>query len=55
MLHDLKSDMNGYQVYSHAQIDNLVGLYLDGAERETLDSILDAFVAVYKHDLDEDA
>lgn len=46
--------MDGYQVYSPAQIDNLVGLYLDGADRETLDSILDACVAVYKNDLDED-
>lgn len=53
-LHDLKSDLDGYQVYSPEQIDNLVDLYLNGAERDTLDPILDACVAVYKSDLDED-
>ena len=46
--------MSVYQVYSPGQIDNLGGLYLDGAERESLDPILDACVAVYKNDLDED-
>lgn len=53
-LHDLKSDLDGYQVYSPEQIDNLVELYLNGAERDTLDPILDACVAVYNSDLDED-
>ncbi len=53
-LHDLKSDLDGYQVYSPEQIDGLVELYLNGAERETLDPILDACVAVYNSDLDED-
>jgi len=32
-LHDLKSELDGYQVYSQAQIDDLVGLYLNGADR----------------------
>ena len=53
-LHDLKSNLDGYQVYSPEQIDGLVELYLNDAERETLDSILDACVAVYNSNLDED-
>ena len=53
-LHDLQADLDGAQVYSEAQIDDLVQLYLGGAERDKLDPILDACVAVYKSDLDED-
>jgi len=53
-LHDLKSALDGYQVYSAAQIEELVTLYLDGADRDRLDPILDACVAVYKDQLDED-
>lgn len=53
-LHDLKADLDGYQVYNDEQIDQLVSLYLSGAERERLDPILDACVAVYNTDLDED-
>lgn len=53
-LHDLKSDLDGYQVYSQAQLDDLVGLYLNGADRDKLDPILDACVATYNADLDED-
>jgi type I restriction enzyme R subunit len=36
------------------QIDELVALYLEGADRDTLDPILDACVAIYKDHLDED-
>jgi len=53
-LHDLKSALDGHQVYSDAEIDELVTLYLGGAERDKLDPILDACVAVYKERLDED-
>lgn len=53
-LHDLKSDLDGYQIYSQAQIDDLVGLYLNGSDRDKLDPILDACVATYNADLDED-
>jgi len=53
-LHDLQNDLDEYQVYSSEQIDAFVELYLDGADRERLDPILDACVAVYKEDLDED-
>jgi type I restriction enzyme R subunit len=53
-LHDLKADLDADQVYTIAQIDELVALYLGGADRDKLDPILDACVAVYKEQLDED-
>ena len=53
-LHTLKGELDQYQVYSHEQIDALVELYLGGADRDKLDPILDACVAVYVNDLDED-
>lgn len=53
-LHDLKGDLDGYQIYSQEQIDDLVGHYLNGADRDKLDPILDACVATYNADLDED-
>ena len=52
-LHDLQADLDGAQVYSLEQIDDLVSRYLSGAERDQLDPILDACVAVYR-ELDED-
>jgi len=53
-LHTLKYELDSYQVYAPEQIDTLVQLYLDGADRDRLDPILDACVAVYVQDLDED-
>lgn len=53
-LHDLKADLDGTQVYSPDQIDEFVTLYLDGADRDRLDPILDACVATYNEQLDED-
>lgn len=53
-LHDLKSDLDGYQVYSIEQIDEFVELYLGEASRDQLDPILDNCVAIYKEQLDED-
>lgn len=53
-LHDLKGDLDGYQIYSQEQIDDLVGHYLNGADRDKLDPILDACVGTYNADLDED-
>jgi len=53
-LHDLKAALDAYQVYGEPQIEELVRLYLDGADRDRLDPILDACVAVYKDQLDED-
>ena len=53
-LHDLKAALDGYQVYATAQIEQFVELYLGAADRERLDPILDACVAVYNEQLDED-
>ncbi len=53
-LHDLKTDLDGAQVYSQRQVEEFVTLYLGGAERGKLDPILDSCVATYKQDLDED-
>jgi type I restriction enzyme R subunit len=53
-LHDLKSVLDGDQVYTAAQVDQLVELYLGGADRDRLDPILDACVATYRDQLDED-
>lgn len=53
-LHDLKADLDGYQVYSTETVDDFVRRYLGGASRTELDPILDACVAVYEEQLDED-
>ncbi len=53
-LHDLKADLDGYQVYAPEQVDELVRLYLSGADRDQLDPILDACVVAYAEQLDED-
>ncbi len=53
-LHNLKADLDGYQVYAPEHVDELVRLYLSGADRDKLDPILDSCVATYLQDLDED-
>ena len=53
-LHDLQADLDGAEVYSSKQIDDFVERYLGGAERDQLDPVLDACVARYLSDLDED-
>ncbi|MDP3113592.1 MAG: type I restriction endonuclease [Candidatus Cloacimonadaceae bacterium] len=53
-VHDLKAALDGYQVYSPSDIEQLVALFLNDAKRDTLDPILDSCVAVYISDLDED-
>ena len=53
-LHDLKATLDAHQVYADVEIEELVTLYLEGADRERLDPILDGCVAVYKQQLDED-
>ena len=53
-LHDLKTALDGHQVYLPEQVDAFAELFLNGAERERLDPILDVCVAVYKERLDED-
>src|SRR4029077_3247997 len=46
--------LDGYEVYTDAQIRDLVTLYLNGADRDRLPPILDACVALYKDQLNED-
>ena len=53
-LHDVQADLDAVQVYSEEQVDDFVKRYLGGAERDQLDPILDACVAVYKRELKED-
>jgi type I site-specific restriction-modification system R (restriction) subunit len=53
-LHDLKSDLDGAAIYTSADIDEFVQVYLVGAGREKLDPILDSCVALYVENLDED-
>ena len=52
-LYDLIAVMEEFQVYTKEQCDHLVELYLNGAERDRLDPILDICTAVYKQ-LDTD-
>ncbi len=53
-LHDLKAGLDAAQVYNAGQVEQFVELFLTGAAREKLDPILDACVATYNADLDED-
>ena len=53
-LHDLKAALDGAQVYAPQQVQQIVELFLAGADRDKLDPILDACVQVYKDRLDED-
>lgn len=53
-LYDLIATMEKYQVYTDYHIDTFVDLYLNGADRDKLDPILDVCVDLYnKLDLDE--
>lgn len=53
-LHDLRANLDGYQVYAQSQVDQLAELFIGGAGRDRLDPVLDACVAIYINDLDED-
>ena len=53
-LHDLKAALDCYHVYESTKIEQFVELYLSGADRDRLDPILDACVATYDANLDED-
>ena len=53
-LHDLQAELDGAQVYSRQQVKEFVSRYLAGEDREELDPILDASVAAYLQDLEED-
>lgn len=53
-LHDLKAALDAAQVYSPEQVQQAVALFLGDADRDQLDPILDACVAVYADKRDED-
>jgi type I restriction enzyme, R subunit len=54
-LHDLKTDLDGYDVYGNQQVEDFVSLYLTDASRELLDPILDACAGTFAGELDEDS
>ena len=53
-LHDLQAELDGARVYTEEQVGDLARRFMDGEPRDRLDPVLDACVAVYKEDLDED-
>lgn len=53
-LHNLMMKLDDAEVYTLAQVDEFVELFLTGAPRPELDVILDACAEVYTDDLDED-
>jgi type I restriction enzyme R subunit len=53
-LHDLKAALDNAQVYSPEQVEQMVALFLGGADRDKLDPILDVCVKIYAETLDED-
>ena len=53
-LHDLQADLDGAQVYASEQVTEFAKGYLDGADRDRLDPILDRCVDIYREVLDED-
>ncbi len=52
-LHDLKAKLDEYQVYAWSDVEKFVVLYLQGADRDKLDPILDFCRNAYVSDLDE--
>lgn len=52
-LNDLESDIRGYHVFTDYHIDTIVELYLNGADRDKLDPILDVCAKTYEDELDE--
>ena len=53
-LHDLQAELDAVHVYTPEQVTDLARRFVSGEDRDKLDPILDACVAVYKEDLDED-
>lgn len=53
-LYDVISEMEKHQVYTEYHIDTIVDLYLNGAERDKLDPILDICSAEYEKLIEED-
>jgi type I restriction enzyme R subunit len=52
-LNDLESDIKGSHVFTDYHVDTIVELYLNGADRDKLDPILDVCANTYEEDLDE--
>lgn len=52
-LNDLESDIRGYHIFTDAHIETIVELYLNGADRDKLDPILDVCAKNYEDELDE--
>jgi type I restriction enzyme R subunit len=53
-LNDLKTSLDGFQVYSGEEIRSLVQIFLTGGQRDKLDPVLDVCVQVYRDTLNED-
>nr|WP_274528726.1 DEAD/DEAH box helicase family protein [Paenibacillus piscarius] len=47
-LYDLIATMEQHEVYTEHHVDNFIELYLNGAERDKLDPIIDACAVLYK-------
>ena len=52
-LNDLESDIRAYHVFTDYHVNTIVELYLNGADRDRLDPILDACAHNYEKELDE--
>ncbi len=52
-LNDLESDLRDYHVFTDSHIDTVVESYLQGADRDQLDPILDTCSHTYESELDE--
>lgn len=52
-LYDFIATMEEFQVYANHQVESFIELYLNGAQRDMLDPILDSCVSIYK-ELEED-
>ncbi|AYV72922.1 type I restriction endonuclease [Bacillus sp. PK3-056] len=52
-LNDIESDIRRYHVFTDYHIDTIVELYLNGADRDKLDPILDVCANNYEEELDE--
>lgn len=52
-LNDMESDIRAYHVFTDYHVNLIVELYLNGAERDRLDPILDVCSHNYQKDLDE--
>ncbi len=48
-LYDIVAEMEEFQVYSKNEVERVVNAYLDGAERDKLDPILDPCAIIYRN------